>query len=155
MKINWLILILFIIGCNLVGAMGGLLGGGDSLWYKELNKPSFNPPSWIFGPVWTLLFSLMGVALYFVFFSSNSEIRTIALVLFGIQFLFNILWSYLFFGLQNPLFAFIEIIFLLILILLTSFLFFRINILSGILMIPYIIWTSFASILNFAILRLN
>lgn len=155
MQINWLILILFIIGCNLLGAIGSFWAGGNSDWYKNLNKPSFNPPSWLFGPVWSLLFSLMGVALYFVFFSGSSQVRIIALILFVIQFILNILWSYFFFGLHNPLFALIEIIFLLILIILTSIYFFKISDLSGALMIPYLLWVVFASFLNYSILRIN
>lgn len=155
MQINWVILILFILGCNLLGALGSLWAGGDSDWYKQITKPNFNPPSWIFGPVWSLIFSLMGVALYFVFFSGDSNIRTIALILFGVQFILNILWSYLFFGLQSPMFAFIEIIVLLALIVLTGIYFFKIKPLSGVLMIPYVLWVGFASILNFSIWKLN
>ena len=155
MQINWLILILFIIGCNIIGAIGALWTSADSNWYNDLNKPSFNPPSWVFGPAWTLLFSLMGIALYFVFFSPSSQVRTIALILFGVQFLLNILWSYLFFGAHNPLFSLIEIIFLLVLIILTSVYFFKVNSLSGFLMIPYILWVSFASFLNYSIWILN
>jgi len=155
MQINWLILILFIIGCNLLGAIGTFWTNADSDWYNNLNKPPFNPPSWLFAPVWIFLFSLMGIALYFVFFSSSSQVRTIALVLFVIQFVLNILWNYLFFGAHNPLFALIEIVFLLILIILTSVYFFKSNILSGALMIPYVLWVGFASFLNYSIWRIN
>ncbi len=155
MQINWVILVLFIIGCNLIGSIGTLWAGGKSSWYKKLKKPKFNPPSWVFGPAWTLLFSLMGVALYFIFFSPASRFRTVGLVLFGIQFVFNIAWSYLFFGLHKPFISSVEIRLLLILIILTSICFFLVYPLAGLLMVPYILWVSFASLLNYSIWRLN
>ena len=140
----------------LASAIGGLFTASSvSTWYVELSKPSFNPPSWIFGPVWTLLFILMGISLYLVYTSPSSKIRTIALILFAVQFVFNVLWSYLFFGINRPDLAFAEIIILLGLIIATTIYFFRVNKISGYLLIPYILWVSFASILNFSIWRLN
>jgi benzodiazapine receptor len=155
MKINWFLLVGFIVLCNLIGSIGALWTASDGSWYQGINKPSFNPPSWVFGPVWTLLFTLMGIALYFVWVSPSSNIRTIALVLFGIQFVFNILWSYLFFGLNNPLFALIEIFVLLTFILLTGIYFYYVNKPAGYLLIPYFFWVVFASILNYSIWILN
>lgn len=155
MKIVWGYLVLFVLACNLVGSIGALWTGSDSPWYKSLEKPKFNPPSWVFSPVWIFLFSLMGIALYFVFFSVDSKIKMIALILFGIQFLFNIFWSYLFFGIGNVFLAFIEILILLSLIIVTIFYFFRVNIFAGYLLIPYGIWVAFASFLNYSIWRLN
>ena len=155
MEINWGLLIGFILLCNLIGASGAFLGSADTSWYKSLKKPSFNPPSWIFGPVWTILFSLMGIALYFVYSAPSSEIRTIALILFGVQFIFNVLWSYLFFGLNNPLYSLIEIIVLLIFIIITGIYFFKVNQTSGYLLIPYALWVGFASFLNYSLWRLN
>jgi len=108
MKVNWvcwLVLLLLVIWLVRL-VLFGLLRMGT--WYKNLSKPSFNPPSWVFGPVWTLLFSLMGVALYLVWVSPASQIRTIALVLFGVQFVLNVLWSYLFFGINNSLWSLVE-----------------------------------------------
>lgn len=155
MKINWLLLIGLILLCNLIGSLGAIWTSSDSAWYKGIDKPKFNPPSWVFGPVWTLIFSLMGIALYFVWISPSSQIKNIALIFFGVQFLFNILWSYLFFGAHNPLFSFIEILFLLLSIIFTGIYFFRVNSFSGYLIIPYFLWVSFASILNYFLWRLN
>jgi len=155
MAIKWGLLIVLIIACNLIGAIGAIWTSSDSSWYRNLSKPNFNPPSWIFGPVWTLLFTLMGISLYFVWTSPPSQIRLIALVLFGVQFLFNVVWSYLFFGLNKPLFSFIEILFLLALIIVTGFYFFKVNRISGYLLIPYFLWTSFASFLNYTLWKLN
>lgn len=155
MKINWFLLIGFVVACNLIGAIGALWTASDGVWYKEISKPSFNPPSWVFGPVWTLLFSLMGIALYLVWVSPSSRVRTIALVLFGVQFVLNILWSYLFFGLNNPLWSLIEIFVLLFFILLTGIYFYMVNGFVGYLMVPYFLWVSFASFLNWAIWSLN
>ena len=155
MVIKWGLLITIIILCNLIGAIGAIWTSSDSSWYKGINKPSFNPPSWIFGPVWTLLFTLMGVSLYLVWTSSNSNIKLIALIFFVIQFFFNVAWSYFFFGLGNPLYSFIEILFLLVLIFLTAFYFFKVNKIAGYLLIPYFLWVSFAAFLNYSILRLN
>jgi len=114
MKINWFLLLGLIVACNLIGAIGALWTASDGSWYKGIDKPSFNPPSWVFAPVWTLLFTLMGVALYLVWVSPSSKIRSIALVLFGIQFVLNVLWSYLFFGFyfgNRGLFLFCEFLF--------------------------------------------
>lgn len=155
MKINWFLLIILILGCNLIGSLGALWTSSDSVWYKGLEKPKFNPPSWLFGFVWTLLFSLMGVALYFVWVAPSSGTRTIALILFGCQFILNVLWSYLFFGLHNPLWALVEIFVLLIGILMTGIYFYFVNEFAGYLMVPYFVWVLFASVLNFGIWRLN
>jgi tryptophan-rich sensory protein len=155
MKVDWFLLIGFIVGCNLIGAIGAVWTSGDSAWYKGLNKPSFNPPSFVFGPVWTLLFSLMGVALYLVWISPSSSVRMIALVLFGLQFVLNVLWSYLFFGANNPLWALIEIFVLLVGILATGIYFYAVNRFAGYLMMPYFLWVLFASILNWFLWKLN
>lgn len=155
MKINWIYLISFIILCNLIGAIGGIWTDSKSSWYEKIKKSPLNPPSWVFGIVWTILFTLMGISLYLIYNSQNSKIRTMALILFCIQFIFNILWSYLFFGLQNPLYSFIDIILLLISILLMGYFFFKINKIATFLNLPYFLWVSFASYLNYFILRNN
>jgi len=155
MKVNWVLLIGFIVACNLIGALGAVWTSSDGTWYKNLSKPSFNPPSWVFGPVWTLLFSLMGVALYLVWVSPASQIRTIALVLFGVQFVLNVLWSYLFFGINNSLWSLVEIFVLLVGILATGIYFWFVNSYAGYLMIPYFVWVSFASFLNWSLWKLN
>lgn len=155
MKINWLLLIVFVILSNLIGGIGSFWTDSESSWYKSLNKPSFNPPGWIFGVVWPVLFVLMGIAFYFVYLSPQSQLRIIALVLFALQFVLNILWSYLFFGLQNPLVGFVGILVLEVFILATAILFYFVKPVSGFLIIPYFLWVGFASILNYSIFILN
>jgi len=155
MRINWFLLIGFVVACNLIGAIGAIWTASDGEWYKGIDKPSFNPPSWVFGPVWTLLFTLMGVALYLVWVAPSSRIRTAALVLFGLQFVFNVLWSYLFFGLNNPLWSLVEIFVLLVFILATGIYFYFVNGFAGYLMVPYFLWVGFASFLNWALWNLN
>lgn len=125
-------------------------------WYQTLNKPSFNPPDWIFGPVWTALYILMGIALFLIWKNGpgRREAR-LAVVFFSIQMLLNVAWSFLFFYLRMPLYGFMEIIVLWASILLTTVAFFRINRTAGILFIPYLLWVSFASVLNFFLWRMN
>jgi len=124
-------------------------------WYATLAKPSWNPPSWLFGPVWVTLYTLMGFAAYLIWQSRSMPNAKIALVFYGVQLALNALWSILFFGLKNPALAFAEILILLALILATTFLFWRINMWAGILLLPYIAWVSFAAFLNFNIWKLN
>ena len=155
MKVNWVLLISLIVACNLIGSLGAIWTASDGTWYRGINKPSFNPPSWVFGPVWTLLFSLMGIALYLVWVTPSSKVRTVALVLFGIQFVFNILWSYLFFGTNNPLWSLIEIFVLLAFIVATGIYFYIVNRFAGYLLIPYFLWVAFASFLNYSLWTLN
>lgn len=139
----------------LVSAIGNFFTANSvSTLYLTINKPFFNPPSWIFGPVWTLLYLLMGISLYLVWTNKVKNKRS-AFTAFGIQIFLNSLWSFLFFGLQNPLYAFIEIILLWIAILATIIYFYRINKTSAYLLIPYILWVSFAAILNYSIFVLN
>jgi len=125
-------------------------------WYAGLNKPGFNPPSWVFAPVWGLLFLLMGIASWLVWKEGwrKSEVR-VALVFYGIQLVLNVLWSVIFFGMQNPGLALVDMVILLGLIIWTSLKFFGVSKLSGRLMIPYVLWVSFASILNVSIFLLN
>jgi len=125
-----------------------------STWYQTLNKPIFNPSGWIFGPVWTLLYLLIGIALYLVWIDKSKN-KEKAYWVFGIQLGLNALWSVLFFGLQSPLLAFIEIIFLWAAILMTIIYFYKINKKTIYLLVPYILWVSFAAVLNFAIMILN
>jgi len=127
-----------------------------STWYQTINKPSFNPPNWIFSPVWTTLFILMGISLFLVWQKGLSEknIR-VALLIFLIQLIFNTMWSLVFFGLKSPFLGFLVIVILWFLILLTILKFFKISKIAGWLLVPYILWVSFASILNFYIWILN
>jgi benzodiazapine receptor len=125
-------------------------------WYAGLVKPPFSPPNWVFGPVWTTLYVLMGIAAYIVWRkgTGTAQVRS-GLTLFTIQLIFNLLWSVFFFGLRSPLAGVIIIVILLVLILLTMIRFFRVSILAGWLMVPYIVWVTFASALNIAVWVLN
>lgn len=155
-KITWKVLIV----CILISFSAAIFGGfftasSVGTWYADLVKPSFNPPSWIFSPVWTLLYSLMAISLYLVFTAKESRERKIALVFFGIQLVLNGLWSYLFFGLQNPALAFGEIVVLLIAIVYTAIFSYRARKIAGLLYVPYILWFAFAAFLNYNIKILN
>jgi len=141
-----------------IGFLSGM-STTDSIqnWYVHLNKPFFNPPNWIFAPVWTILYIMMGVAAALVWHdmpAKKSKVKT-ALSLFVGQLILNALWSIIFFGMQKPMWALIEIAILWVLILLTIRHFNKINPLAGKLMIPYLLWVSFASILNASIWWLN
>lgn len=139
--------------CQLAGVIGGLFTASSvSTWYLTLNKPWFNPPAWLFGPVWIALYALMGVALYLVW-EKGPERK--ALILFFIQLALNILWSALFFGLQKPWLAFIEIIVLWLAILATLLSFREISRTAAYLLILYLAWVSFAAALNLALAMLN
>ena len=155
MRIKWGILILLIVLCNMIGGLGGLWTSSETDWYQNLNKPSFNPPSYVFSPVWITIFTLMGIALYFVVTSVSSDDKGIALVLFIVQFVFNISWSYMFFGLQNPFYGLVNILILLALIGFTINAFFKVDKKSGWLLLPYFLWVAFATILNYSIWKLN
>ena len=139
-----------IVICLAVGGIAGFFTANSvSGWYKDLNKPSFNPPNYLFGPVWTVLYILMGVALYFIWTSNNKT----ALIFFIAQLVLNFAWSFLFFQLKNPLIAFIEILILLVVIIATVIT--ARNSVVTYLFIPYILWVSFATILNASIYWLN
>ncbi|MEO0095936.1 MAG: TspO/MBR family protein [candidate division WOR-3 bacterium] len=142
------------LGAGFIGSMA--TRQSVSTWYGTINKPPISPPNWLFGPVWTALFILMGIAFYLVWNKGFSELSVkTAMIIFLIQLALNILWSFLFFGLRSPLYAFIEIIILWIAILLTIIYFFKVSYVAGYLLIPYILWVSFASILNGWIAVLN
>ena len=150
-------LVISIAVCLLAGIIGSVFTTPSiPTWYAALNKPSFNPPNWIFGPVWTTLFILMGIAVNLIWREGveRKEVR-IALSLFGIQLALNVLWSFLFFGFHSPLYAFMEIIILWSTILLTIIYFWWISKTAGLLLLPYILWVSFAAFLNFFIWRIN
>jgi len=124
-------------------------------WYLNISKPVFNPPSWLFGPVWTALYILMGLAFYFVWQNGYSNKLLLPFVVYFLQLLLNFLWSFLFFGLRNPLWAFVDIVLLWVLIIINIVLFFKQRKLAGVLLLPYILWVSFATALNLAIVILN
>lgn len=149
--------IAIIILCEVIGAVGSIFTiPSISSWYASIQKPSFTPPNWVFGPVWTSLFFLMGVSLYLVLDKGlKNRNSKFAVSVFGVQFVLNVLWSFLFFGLHNPFLAFIEIIFLWFSILATIILFYRVSPKAGLLLIPYILWVSLASFLNYSVWMLN
>lgn len=124
-------------------------------WYASLNKPSFSPPNWLFGPVWTILYVLMAVSAFLIWQKGENSQAKKALTFYFIQLTLNTLWSIIFFGWHNLGLAFAEIVFLWFFILLTMINFYKVKKLTGILFIPYILWVSFAAILNFAIWQLN
>lgn len=150
-------LIVSVVGCELVGiAATPFTLSAIPTWYASLNKPIFSPPNWIFGPVWTLLYFLMGISVFLIWKKSikNKKIKN-ALLYFGIQLFLNFLWSLLFFGLHNPLLGLIDIFFLLCSIVLTISTFFKISKVASYLLVPYLLWVSFATILNLALFALN
>lgn len=143
--------------CLAAGAAGAVFTTpAISSWYADLAKPEFNPPSWIFAPVWNTLFILMGVALFLIIKDGFKRpgVKAAAMI-FGAQLLLNIFWSVLFFGLKSPGGAMIEIFVLWIFILLTIIKFYKISKAAAYLLIPYILWVSFAAVLNFWIWQLN
>lgn len=154
---NILKLFLFIIGCELVGILATpFTVSSIPTWYAELIKPSFSPPNWVFGPVWVVLYLLMGVSVYLIWKEGTKKKRVkIALFYFLIQLFFNFLWSAVFFGLHQPLLAFVDIILLFGAIILTMVKFNKISKVAFYLLIPYLVWVSFATILNVSIVFLN
>lgn len=150
-------LVIAVAASQMAGVIGAVFTSSSvRTWYVDLSKPSFTPPGWIFGPVWTTLYTLMGIAAWLVWRAGLPRLAArLALGLFVGQFALNAFWSLIFFGLRQPLYAFVEIIFLWAAIVATTVLFFRISTLAGLLMIPYILWVSFAAVLNLAIARLN
>ena len=150
---NLLGLIAWLVVTYAFAAFGSFFEPGS--WYDELVKPAWTPPSWVFGPVWTLLYTAMAVAAWLVWRQGGWQSNRLVLALYIIQLLLNAVWSWLFFGQQWIGLALIDIILLFILIFSTMILFWRRNRPAGILFLPYLIWVAFASTLNFAFWRLN
>ncbi len=143
--------------CELIGIVGSLFSFSSiKTWYPTLTKPSFSPPNWLFGPVWTILYALMGISLYLVWQKGlkTQKVRD-AIYLFGIQLVLNAIWSPVFFGVKNILLALVIIILMWIYILKTIIAFGKINIKASLLLYPYLAWVSFATILNFSLWWLN
>jgi len=156
MRKGWLLLISIII-CEAAGLIGSVFtSSAIPTWYAALAKPGFNPPNWVFAPVWAILFLLMGISLYLVWVKgTNAKRAKPALIIFFAQLVLNILWTILFFGLQLPLAAFIEIVILWLFILWAIIRFYQLSKPAAYLLIPYILWVSFAATLNFSIFVLN
>lgn len=146
----------FILICQMAGIIGSLFTApAVKGWYTTINKSPLNPPSWVFAPVWTTLFVMMGIAVSIIWLSEKNEARNKALKIFFVQLVLNTLWSIIFFGLKNPALAFVEIIFLWVAILYTIILFRKIDRKASCLLIPYILWVSFASVLTLSVAMLN
>ncbi len=129
---------------------------GVTGWYAELSKPALNPPSWVFAPAWTTLYLLMGVALFLVWRKKKEgkNIRA-AIGMFGVQLFLNGTWSFVFFGMENPQMALVNIVLLWLAIVFTIYLFYKISRPASYLLFPYLLWTGFAAYLNYMILILN
>lgn len=153
---QWLVLALFVLICLGTAGLGAAwtnLSVGD--WYATLNKPSWNPPKWVFGPVWTALYIGMAVAAWLVWLKNGLADAWLPLLLFGVQLFLNAAWSALFFGMRSPGIAFADIVLLWIAILATIIAFGRVSSLAATLLVPYLAWVSFATTLNWSIWRLN
>ena len=146
---KWVRFVFAILVCQLAGYIGSLFTTPNLGWYATLIRPSFAPPDWLFGPVWITLFVLMGIALFLAW--NNEKARYVFFFQLGL----NILWSVFFFGMHNPFLAFIGIIVLWIFILITVIRFFKVSKWAGGLMIPYLLWVTFAGVLNFFFAYLN
>lgn len=150
-------LLIAILLCQLVGAAGSLFTAPKiSNWYAILKKPGFTPPDWLFGPVWTAIFLLMGFALFLVLekWRENRHVKT-ALIWFCCQALFNVLWNVFFFGFESPFYGFIMLMILWLAILGTIISFARVSLASAAFLLPYILWVGFAGALNYSIWTLN
>lgn len=153
---RWLVLVAFLLVTLSAGALGGLATASSvGSWYQTIAKPAWNPPSWVFGPVWSTLYVLMAIAAWRVWGKTEAPGRRSALRWFWVQLVLNTAWSFLFFGLRNPGLAFIEILFIWLAIVVTLVKFARIDRVAGVLWLPYVAWVSFASVLNGTIWWLN
>jgi len=150
-------LIVSILVCFAAAALGSFFTTPQITgWYAGLEKPWFAPPNWVFGPVWTILYFLMGIALFLVWRKGleRPDVRQ-GVILFAVQLAFNVAWSWLFFGLQSALAGLVGIVILWVLILATLIQFWKIERIAGALLIPYIAWVTIATNLNYAIWVLN
>jgi translocator protein len=146
----------FVAACLFVAGIGGAITGLTvNDWYQELAKPPFNPPSWVFAPVWTALYVLMAVAAWRVWLQADSAARRPALTVFAVQLCLNLLWSCLFFGLTSPGAALVEICALWAAIVVTIVRFKSVDVLAAWFLVPYLAWVSFAALLNGSIWWLN
>ena len=152
----YLALVVFLVICF---AAAGIGGAGTmrkiATWYATLTKPSWNPPNWIFGPVWSALYFCMAVAAWLVWRQDGFHGAKLPLTLFAVQLALNVLWSCIFFGLENPGLAFVEVLLLWSAIAATMATFWRLSMVAGILFVPYLAWVSFASVLNLVVWRIN
>jgi len=155
-KSNTIKLILSLILPLSIGAFAGMFTS-EAIpgWYATLNRPSFNPPNWLFGPVWTTLYLLMGISFYMIWKQEKSKERDLALLFFFIQLALNFAWSFIFFYFNKIGFAFAEIVLLWLSIVLMMIRFYKIKPITAYINIPYLLWVSFASMLNLSYYLLN
>ena len=153
---SWKLTISILI-CQIIGISAGLLTSTqNNAWFNNIVKPSWNPPGYLFGPVWTILYLLMGISLYIVWKSNAMEPqKTNAMLIFAVQLFLNFWWTILFFKFQSPYCAFIDIVLMIITIIITIFAFAPISKTAAWLLVPYISWVCFAAILNFTLWNLN
>ncbi len=154
---NFWKLVICIVLCEAVGLISGLLSQAEmSSWFATLNKPDWNPPSYLFGPVWTFLYLLMAISLWLVWKSDAPENqKRNAQLIFALQLFLNFWWSILFFKLHSPLAALVDIVLMVVIIIITIFRFASISRTAAWLLVPYISWVCFATILNFTIWFMN
>lgn len=142
--------------CLVAGLIGSIFTlSSIPVWYESLNKPFFSPPNWLFAPAWTILYILMGIALFYVWKAPKVKKTNEGLMLFGAQLVFNVIWSIVFFGFGSIVGGVLSIVVLLLLILMTTVQFYRIDKRAAYLMVPYLLWVCFATMLNIAVYLLN
>ena len=154
MNIKWKELLIAIAIPLSIGLLSGLISKDSMITFDLLNKPIFSPPGWLFPVVWTILYILMGISSYLIYISSNPN-KTIALTLYSLQLFFNFFWSILFFNFNLYIISFVWIVILWILIIMTIISFYSIDKNAAYLLVPYLLWVTFASYLNYAIALLN
>lgn len=153
---RWIGLVFFIVLCLAAGGLGAMATTPEiDGWYRTLDKPAWNPPDAVFGPVWTTLFIMMAIAAWLVWKPAGFQAAKVPLACFLVQLLLNVAWSWIFFYWHQPGWAFVEILLLWMAILATTLTFFKVSRVAGALMVPYLAWVSFASVLNFVIWQLN
>ncbi len=153
LKPSWPGLAVWLVLCFAAPALGSAAGPGE--WYAQLQKPAWNPPGWVFGPVWTLLYAMMAVAAWGVWRRGGWRAQRLPLSLFLTQLALNALWTPLFFGLRSPGLALVDIVLLWLALAATLAAFARVHRASAVLLAPYLAWVSFAAFLNFTIWQLN
>ena len=149
--LTFILFLLITFSASLIGALVTI--NFMNPWYSLLNKPIFNPPDWVFGPVWTVLYFMMTISIWLYWHTRNREMNTI--YIYFIHLVFNATWSITFFALHNMILALVVLIILIVLIINLIIRFRRVNLVSSYLMIPYVLWCTFALVLNFSLIILN
>lgn len=153
---SWISLLLFVLLCLFLGFVGSVWTRETvTTWYPALIKPSWTPPNWVFGPVWTLLYLMIAMSGWLIYQAENSQNRSIALGFYTIQLFLNFIWPLLFFSLQNPLWGLIDILLLCLFISLTILKAWEVRPIAAVLLIPYLFWVVYAASLNAGVWLLN